>query len=111
MEFTGYITFVDELTQLAYVEMVKNSDFGSSMFQINNFYNEQGEDVLQLLNLRARSKIPVKEYRTSSFFCAKYYVDQKWYRVKLIAKLDEESVRLQKKNALNERVFIYFLVK
>ncbi len=93
MEFSGFLTYIDEETRLAYVEMKKNMNYETLMRDVNDYFsNIQNTEEFRHLQTETEKLLQSKEYCSSNFFCAKYHVDEQWYRVKFLRQIDQKSV-------------------
>jgi hypothetical protein len=93
MEFSGFLTYIDEETMLAYVEMKKNQNYEILMKDVNDYYAHiQNTEQFSKLQTETKKLLYSHEYCSLNFFSAKYHVDEQWYRAKFIRKIDENTV-------------------
>lgn len=89
-EFSAFISFIDDDSSLVYLQLPGDlkDKFDYKMVEINKFYSNQKQAVADLDYFR---KI-INDLNFSEIFCAKYELDQNWYRCKIMRKWDDIKV-------------------
>jgi hypothetical protein len=94
MIFNGFITYIDEESVLTYVQMKKNFEFEKMMQELNDFYMKSKLDSIKALKFETTTKIQSESYRNQNFFCARYFLDNMWYRVKFVRSTGQNKIQV-----------------
>ena len=81
---TAYISYFDEESALYYLQMSHFHKVEALTTSINEFYDDEK-------NLKSYTKIDV-EYFKKNFFCARYHLDNKWSRAKVLKERGTDKV-------------------
>lgn len=80
---------MDEETSLAYLQSSNNQKFNETMIEINQYLEKNSNTV----NLNEIVRVMNDDqYIRTHLFCAKYSIDNVWYRVKVLRPLASRKV-------------------
>ena len=90
-EFCAYISFIDETSSLVYLQLpgdLKNS-FDAKMANINEYLHNLSLYGVSMDNAYFSKNI---DDLVNQICCARYELDNLWYRVKIMRKFDDKTV-------------------